>query len=99
MLRVCRADSRSEMAHLCEVTTSGTRSLANRESNLSCDSRRDTARAMMPRTMIRTTANASPNLVPILKFPRNIVLFLLLVQGVKGHSAADRRYGVCARDK
>jgi hypothetical protein len=30
--------------------------------------------------MIRTTANASPNLVPIFKFPRNIVLLLFLAQ-------------------
>ncbi len=80
------------MAHLCELTTCGTRSLANLESNVSCDSRRDTARAMMPRTMIRTTANASPNLVPIFKFPRNIVLLLRLVQsagGTPGRSAAQ----------
>src|SRR6266404_5036332 len=80
MLRVCRADSRSAMAHLCEVTTCGTRSLANFESNLSWDSRRDTARAMIPRTMIKMTVNASPNLVPIFRFPRNIVLLLVLVQ-------------------
>ncbi len=66
------------MASLCELTTCGTRSLANFVINVSCDSIRDTASAMMPRTMIRTTANASPNLVPIFKLPRNIVLLLTL---------------------
>src|SRR6185437_15628291 len=76
MLRVCRADSSTEMAHLCEVTTCGTRSLVKWESNASWTSRRDTARTTMPRTMMRTAENATPNLAPIFKLPRNIVLLL-----------------------
>src|ERR1039458_8282718 len=79
MLRVCRADSSSELAHLSEVTTCGTSLFAKRESNESCESRRDTPRVMMPITMIRTTTNASASLVPIFMFPRNIPYLLVTV--------------------
>jgi hypothetical protein len=41
--------------------------------------------------MIRTTANASPNLVPIFKFPRNIVFSSVLAQSARAARAAPLR--------
>src|ERR1700709_730326 len=77
MLRVCCADSRREIADLREFATWGTSSLAKSDSNLSCDDRRDTPRATMPRTIVKMSAKASASLVPIFILARNNLHSLL----------------------
>jgi hypothetical protein len=46
---------------------------------------------MMPRTITRTTANASPKRVPILMFPRNILFLLVFLGTHRGSRSAGKR--------